>query len=552
MTTPITRFAPSPTGHLHIGGARTALFCAAYAQGRAGRFVLRIEDTDQKRSSDAAAKGILEDLAWLGICWDDGPPFNACGGDPRSIGSFYQSERLSIYNAAFEKLIATGDAYPCFETAEELAEMRKAAEARKETFTYRQRPDYNHAQALARAAREEHVLRFKMPPKPVTVKDEILGEVVFPYEELDDLVIRKRDTFPTYHFAVVVDDEAMGVTHVIRGQEHLNNTPRHVALIHALGYRLPVFAHLPLIFNPDGSKMSKRDKDKAVRAAVKSVGTITAPDAGVDDQTFATWQKDKSVQLPQDKLVPLAQKLGVELPEIEVEDFRRSGYLPEAIVNYIALLGWNPGTFDDQGRNVERFDRAFLDASFSFDRVGKAASKFDREKLRAFNSDLIKSLPPADFAAAWRAWAERYDHELTTRLTPEQMLMLAPAVQPRTVTLSEARQPIAFLFATADTIVYDDKAVAKFMHKGEPVGTEALRDFTPSLAALSPFTPESIETLLADHCEREGLKMGALAQPIRIALTGAAVSPPLGITLAALGKEESLRRIERCLGVVGV
>lgn len=634
MTTPITRFAPSPTGHLHIGGARTALFCAAYAHGRAGRFVLRIEDTDQKRSSDAAARGILEDLAWLGICWDDGPPFNACGGDPRSVGSFYQSERLAIYNAAFEKLLATGDAYPCFETADELTDMRKAAEARKETFTYRQRPDYNHAQALARAAHEEHVLRFKMPPRPVTVKDEILGEVVFPYEELDDLVIRKRDTFPTYHFAVVVDDEAMGVTHVIRGQEHLNNTPRHIALIHALGYRLPVFAHLPLIFNPDGSKMSKRDRDKTLRKWFKGSDILPDPslkllaeaeptvekwikssqlaektrqarlsivrpviksyfDLHIEefvghsaeeivascfsaigqqsilvyrshvrsllhflreliDVKFQQWYNNTSEQLNSEIVDTLASDIELNLPEVEVEHFRMRGYLPEAIINYIALLGWNPGTFDDQGRNVERFDRAFLDATFSFDRVGKAASKFDREKLRAFNSDLIKSLPPADFAAAWRAWAERYDHELTARLTPEQMLMLAPAIQPRTVTLSEARQPIAFLFADADALIYDEKAVAKFMHKGEPVGTDALRDFTPSLAALSPFTPEAIEALLADHCEREGLKMGTLAQPIRIALTGAAVSPPLGITLAALGKDESLRRIERCLGVVGV
>ena len=552
MTNPITRFAPSPTGHLHIGGARTALFCAAYARGHAGRFVLRVEDTDQKRSSEAAAAGILEDLAWLGITWDDGPVFEDCGGDLRGVGPYHQSQRLPFYNEAFQKLIELGLAYPCFETTEELAGMRKEAEANKQTFIYRQREGYDHAQALKRAESEDHVLRFKMPAQAVTVKDEILGEVVFPYEELDDLVIRKRDGFPTYHFAVVVDDHAMGVTHVIRGQEHLNNTPRHVALMGALGYPVPVFAHLPLIFNPDGSKMSKRDKDKAVRAAVKASGEVTAEDAGVDEGVFKKWQKDKTVQLPQDKLVPLARKLNVELPEIEVEDFRRSGYLAEAVVNYIALLGWNPGEKEADGKDLERFDRAYLDAKFDFGRVGKAASKFDREKLRAFNFDLIKSMEPTEFARVWRAWAERYDEVLVQRLSAEDMQMLAPAVQPRAATLSECRQPVAYLFKDADSIEYDEKAVAKFMHKGEPAGADVLREFAPRLAELEPFAPEAIEARLADYCEHEGLKMGSLAQPIRIALTGAAVSPPLGITLASLGKDESLRRIERCLSAVGV
>ena len=250
--------------------------------------------------------------------------------------------------------------------------------------------------------------------------------------------------------------------------------------------------------------------------------------------------------------MPLARKLNVELPEIEVEDFRRSGYLAEAVVNYIALLGWNPGEKEADGKDIERFDRAYLDAKFDFGRVGKAASKFDREKLRAFNFDLIKSMEPTEFARVWRAWAERYDEALVQRLSAEDMQMLAPAVQPRAATLSEARQPVAYLFKDADSIEYDEKAVAKFMHKGEPAGADVLREFAPRLAELEPFAPEAIEARLADYCEHEGLKMGSLAQPIRIALTGAAVSPPLGITLASLGKDESLRRIERCLSAVGV
>lgn len=547
MTTPITRFAPSPTGHLHIGGARTALFCAAYARGQSGRFVLRIEDTDQKRSSEAAAAGILDDLAWLGICWDDGPEAQGCGGDDRNVGPYYQSKRRDIYDRYFDRLIQLGLAYPAFDTPEELGEMRKAAEKEKKTFIYRQSADYDHASALERANSEEHVLRFKMPAEAVTVEDEVLGKVVFPYEELDDLVIRKRDGFPTYHFAVVVDDHEMGVTHVVRGQEHLNNTPRHVAMMKALGIERPSFAHLPLIFNPDGSKMSKRDKDKAVRAAVKAAGNISETDAGVTAGEFARWQKDKTVQLPQQNLIGLADKLDVVLPEIDVEDFRRSGYLPEAIVNYIALLGWNPGERDSEGNEIERFDRPYLNEKFAFDRVGKKASKFDREKLRAFNFDLIKAMGPGDFVDAWRTWCERYDTGLLETLDRETMLMLAPAVQQRAVTLSEARGPIGFLFADTDSIEYDEKAVAKHVNKGEPSGLELLKSFAPAIAGIDPFTPDGIEASLASFCESSNIKLGKLAQPIRVAMTGSAVSPPLGVTLAALGKDTVQARVTRLL-----
>lgn len=551
----VTRFAPSPTGHLHIGGARTALFCAAYARGQGGRFVLRIEDTDQKRSSEAAAAGILDDLAWLGIDWDDGPehdaPSGPVGGDERKVGPFYQSQRREIYNRCFAQLIEAGLAYPAFETPDELAAMRKAAEAEKKTFIYRQADGYDHAASLERARTEDHVLRFKMPPEPVTVRDEILGEVTFPYEELDDLVIRKKDGFPTYHLAVVVDDHAMGVTHVVRGQEHLNNTPRHIALMNALGFDEPRFAHLPLIFNPDSSKMSKRDKDKAVRAAVKQNEGVkqALSNSGTDDEQkhFAKWLKDKTVQLPQDRLVAIAEQLKVELPEIDVEDFRRSGYLPEVVINYIALLGWNPGVKTDDGKDLERFDRAYLDQHFAFDRVGKTASKFDRDKLRAFNFDTIQAMDPAAFVGVWRTWAERYDEAILTELGAETMLMLAPAVQQRAAVLSECRQPIAFLFADDGSIDYDEKAVKKHVVKGEPSGLELLRGFRDELGALAEFSPESIEALAASFCESRGTKLGKLAQPIRVAITGSAVSPPLGVTLAALGREQSLARIDRAL-----
>lgn len=550
----VTRFAPSPTGHLHIGGARTALFCAAYARGRGGRFVLRIEDTDQKRSSEAAAAGILEDLAWLGIGWDDGPEANGFGGDARRVGPFYQSQRREHYDRFVQKLLDAELAYPAFETPDELAAMRKTAEADKTTFVYRRSPAYDHRAALARAASEEHVIRFRMPPEPVTVRDEILGEVTFPYEELDDLVIRKQDGFPTYHFAVVVDDELMGVTHVVRGQEHLNNTPRHVALMKALGFEVPVFAHLPLIFNPDGSKMSKRDKDKAVRAAVKQnqgvQDALASAGREAEREHFARWLKDKTVQLPQERLVAIADRLAVDLPEIDVEDFRRSGYLAEVVINYIALLGWNPGKKTDDGKDLERFDRAFLDQHFGFDRVGKTASKFDHDKLRAFNFDTVQAMEPAKFVLAWRGWAKRYDGAILDELSAETMLMLAPAVQQRAAVLSECRQPIAFLFAEDDAIEYDDKAVQKHVLKGEPSGLELLAAFRDELASLAELTPEAVEQLAASFCDARGVNLGRLAQPIRVAITGSAVSPPLGVTLAALGRKRSLTRIGRALATI--
>ncbi|MEM1071708.1 MAG: glutamate--tRNA ligase [Planctomycetota bacterium] len=551
----VTRFAPSPTGHLHIGGARTALFCAALARGAGGRFVLRIEDTDQKRSSEAAAAGILDDLAWLGIGWDDGPEAHGSGGDVRGVGPFEQSKRREIYDLFFARLIEAGVAYPAFETPDELAAMRRAAEAEKRTFIYRRSEIYDHAAALERAATEWHVLRFAMPPGPITVRDAVLGEVSFPYEELDDLVIRKRDGFPTYHFAVVVDDHEMGVSHVLRGQEHLNNTPRHIALMRALGFSEPVFAHLPLIFNPDGSKMSKRDKDKAVRTAVKQNQGVqeALANSGSDTERaeLAKWLKDKTVQLPQERLLPMAEQLGVSLPEIDVEDFRRAGYLPEVVINYLALLGWNPGVKTEHGKDLERFERAYLDEHFSFERVGKTASKFDRDKLRAFNFDSIQAMAPDEFVHAWRGWAARYDAELIDTLDETTMRMLAPAVQQRAAVLGEARQPIAFLFMADDAIVYDQKAVAKHVTKGEPSGLELLQGFGEALDSVEPFEPEAIEAAAQAWCESRGTKLGKLAQPIRVAMTGTAVSPPLGVTLAALGQDRVLARVDRLLAAFG-
>ena len=544
----MTRFAPSPTGHLHIGGARTALFCWAMARRHKGTFLLRIEDTDRKRSSFDAVRGIVEDLAWLGIDWDEGPELGVdgreLGGDPRGVGPFFQSDRAGVYGAKFDALIEQGLAYPAFDTPEELGAMRKEAEAAKRSFVYRQAEGYDLAAALERAKTESHVLRFKMPGEAVTVVDEVLGEVTFPYEELDDLVIRKADGMPTYHFAVVVDDALMGVNHVLRGQEHLNNTPKHVALQRALGLPTPKYAHMPLIFNIDGTKMSKRDKDKAAKKAVREAKLESSPVESVDDDEFKKWLKDKTRQLSREQVGAVAAALDVALPEIDVEDFRAAGYLPEVVVNFLSLLGWNPG--DD----IERFDADFLVERFGTDRIGKSNAKFDREKLLAFNADTIQhEMTDEAFAERWLEWAGRFDEALAAwaRSDADRWAIAAKAARPRAKTLADASGAIAFARADDDAFGYDEKAVKKGLLKGEPNGLGVLPDLRGLLEMTEPWTPGSIDSAIHGFAEARELGLGKVAAPLRVALTGTAVSPPLGETLALLKRESALARIDRCL-----
>ncbi len=578
----ITRFAPSPTGHLHIGGVRTALFCWAFAKRHAGHFTLRIEDTDQARSSESSARGILEDLAWCGILWDEGPAFTTSsgqviGGDPRHcVGSFYQAQRLPLYNQVIAHMIERDLAYPAFDTPEEMEAMRKAAAERKETFRYKRSPSYDRAAALARmqALNGACVIRFNNPGEVVKVKDEVLGEIKFEPEHTDDFVIRKADGFPTYHFAVVVDDEQMGVTHILRGQEHLNNTPRHVALQRALGYRTPVYAHLPLIFNPDASKMSKRDKDKAAREACKKAG-LTAPairaalltsQHDLPESDIAAWLDDKSRQLPSDALRALARHIRITLPEIDVDDFRRAGYLPQVICNYMALLGWNPGMKNADGTDLEKFDMAFLAQNFNLERIGKTNSKFDRVKLASFNQAALMALPDDQFVALFRAWAASYEPALLSKWSDDQVLWVCQAAKPRVKTLSEVVSPtgpVAFALVADDAFAFDPGAVEKALKKpvelapstspgsAPTTGLALLRAFADHLNTVEPFTPDSnehaLKTFVDQHCPG---KMGAVAQPIRVAITGNTVSPALGHTLAILGKPSALRRIQRCLAAV--
>ena len=549
----ITRFAPSPTGHLHIGGARTALLCWAFAKRAGGRFLLRIEDTDQKRSSESSTRGILEDLAWLGINWEDGPELEyegqSFGGDTRSVGPYYQAQRIDLYNEAINRLIDEDKAYPAFETPDELEAKRKEAIAAKAGYKYdRAALDIPKEERTKRlAAGEDHVVRFKMPDESITVEDQILGQVTIKPDEFDDFIIRKRDGFPTYHLAVTVDDAAMGVSHVLRGQEHLINTPRHVALQTALGYGHPVYAHMPLIFNPDGSKMSKRDKDKAAKKACKDAGIGSSPVEGLDDASFAEWLKNKTRQLESDTLMALAQHLDITLPEIDVEDFRRAGYLPEALTNYLALLGWNPKTKNDDGTDLEHFDMDYLASHFALSGMSKGQSKFDRVKLMSFNGDAIAGLDDAEFARRWHQWATSYDQPLAERFSEQDMISLAPAVKTRCKTLADGRGVIGFAFIADDAIVYDGKAVHKALIKGEHKGLNLLKAFREELESFDDFSPDAIEAKVSAFAESKEVGMGKIAQPLRVAVTGAGVSPSLGQTLAILGKDAVLARIDGCI-----
>ncbi len=544
----VTRFAPSPTGHLHIGGARTALFCWALAHGAGGSFLLRIEDTDQARSSEDSTRRILSDLAWLGIAWDQGPNFTdeagrSLGGDPFGVAPFNQSERLSIYNEHMDRLLAAGDAYHAFETPEELDAQRKAALAEKKQYRYdRAALEILAEERAARAAGgEEHVIRFRVPDAGITVQDSVLGEVNIKPGEVDDFIIRKRDGFPTYHFAVVVDDELMGVTHVVRGQEHLANTPRHVALQKALGFRTPVYAHTPLIFNPDGSKMSKRDKDKAAREACKSKALSASPAASISDEELTTWVGDKRSQLSIEQLEDLAEHLHIGLPEINVEDFRAAGYLPEVVCNYLALLGWSPG--DD----IEKFDNAFLAERFSLSRIGKSNAKFDRNKLLAFNTDALADMSDEDFDRRWRAWCEAESPEIVGNLSEGQFSMLARALRPRVKTFLDAAENAAFSLIDAGAIEFDEKAVNKVLLKNDCAGLSTLAELRDALGALGSFDPESVQSGINAFAEEREFGLGKVAQPLRVAVTGSTVSPPIDLTLAVLGQDEVVARIERCL-----
>ncbi|MDG2201403.1 MAG: glutamate--tRNA ligase [Phycisphaerales bacterium] len=542
-----TRFAPSPTGHLHVGGARTALFCWALARHSQGRFLLRIEDTDRKRSSESAGLGFCADLEWLGIDWDEGPEHGGSGGG--ETGPYWQSQRLELYGDHLSKLVEAGLAYPAFETPDELQSQRAKARAEKTAYRYDRAALNLDPKTVAAWIEEgrEHVLRFKVPSGEIRIKDEVLGEVVVPNGELEDFVIRKADGYPTYHFAVVVDDALMGVTHVVRGQEHLNNTAKHLLLQEALGFEHPVYAHLSLIFNPDGSKMSKRDKDKALRSVVKERGIDTPPvDASgqpaVDPDQWDRWRSSKDHQLDLVDATSLAEALEIELPEIDVDDFRRAGYLPGVLVNYLALLGWSPG--DDK----EQFDRDFLCSHFSLDRVIKSPAKFDRAKLLAFNLDAMQELTPDEFHDLLADYCRAEHPEFLEHMDASTFRLFAAANQERSKTLLDPLQSGRFFIDPCEQLSWEPtKPVRKALLNGEPCGYDLLAELATRLEQVQ-WTSEALEAVVTGLAgERAGDKIGKVAQPLRIAVSGGTISPPIYDTLLILGRDRTLRRIALCL-----
>ncbi len=496
MSTPAprVRFAPSPTGYLHIGGARTVLFNWLLARQSGGALILRIEDTDQARNVEDSVGKILDDLRWLGLGWDEGPQ---AGGD---VGPYFQSRRLDIYQKYIDRLLAERQAYYALESPDELAAMRDEARAQKRDWKY-PRPDPLPTIEQGVAARQagKHVtVRFKTPREDITVHDAILGDVRLSSDEIDDLVIQKSDGWPTYHFACVVDDELMGITHVLRGQEHLINTPKHVAMQRVLGFRTPVYAHLPIIFNMNGSKMSKRDKEKAIAK-------------------------------------------GVAPPEIDVHDFRTAGYLPEAVLNFISLLGWSAGD-DIEQRSLEETAR-----KFSLDRVGKTGAKFDRDKLIAFNTDWVARVDEKRLLEAARDFAVTSGSPLNRAddATLAELLRLCRGFR----TFRDVEQKTAFLFVEDDQLVFNEKAVKKVLAKNDGAGFSMLEKLLPQLEALDPWTAAAAESLLNDLCEQWNVKLGAVAQPIRVALTGNTVSPPIGDTIALLGAVRTKHRIQQAIAL---
>ncbi len=490
---PRVRFAPSPTGYLHVGGARTALFNWLLARQTRGTFILRIEDTDTDRNVAGAEAKIMDDLRWLGLQWDEGIDV----GGP--YGPYFQTQRLDLYNDALKKLLDARDAYYAFDTSEELDAMRKQAEAAKRAFRY-PRPASFPDEADVKRAREAGkpvVVRFKMPDVDITVPDEIMGDVTVAAAELDDFIIRKADGMPTYHMANIVDDAAMKVSLVMRGQEFLGQTPRHIALQRALGLPTPRYAHLPLVLDLKGRKLSKRDGD------------------------------------------------------VEVHSFRQHGYLPEALVNFIALLGWSPGG------DREKMTLAEMVELFSLDRVGRTNAKFDREKLLAFNTDWINTSSPDRLLAAFDDYLAVNHHEVNQHEAQASALSRANLdehtrrellrVNHGFRTFADIEHKSGFIYMGDEAIAYDESAVNSVLAKADNAGYQMLELLLPRLEALEPWTAESLEALIKDVCAAQSVGLGKVAQPIRVAVSGNTVSPAIFDTLVLLGKTKTLRRIRRAL-----
>ncbi len=479
------RFAPSPTGYLHIGGARTALYDWLLARKTGGRFILRIEDTDRNRFVPDAVEDIKSSLRWMGLTWDEGPD---AGG---AAGPYFQSERLAIYQKHAEELVQAGKAYYCFCTPERLEAIRKKQEAANQPSGYDRHCRELTVEEIEQhlAAGERYVIRFKVPLTGKTqVRDDLRGEMVFDHETLDDFVILKSDGFPTYHLASVVDDHLMGISHVIRGEEWIISLPRHFLLYAALGWEPPAFVHLPIFLSPDGKgKLSKRHGATGVR------------------------------------------------------EFREKGYLPEALVNFLLLLGWHPAS--DQ----ELFTLDEAVEAFSVERISTSPVSFSLDKLDWYNGIYIRRLSHEELAHRCLPFLQQ-DGLLPKPCPPEQfayLVRLMPLVQERIKLLSEISQAVGYFLREE----IDPPAPALLIgKKGTPEETAViLEEVVKALTPVTDFGEEHLEQTLRALAERLGRKPGQVFMPVRVAVTGQTATPGLFELLAALGKEKVLSRLQQAI-----
>ena len=469
MSDPVkVRFAPSPTGFLHIGGVRTALFTWLFARHHGGQFVLRIEDTDHERSTEESITEILESMKWLGLDWDEGP--------------YRQTERQEIYTQKVDQLFKEGKAYRCYCTPEELDRKRNEAQKKglkpKYDGTCRERTDQLEG--------SPSVIRFKAPLEGSVVVDDLLrGKVVFDIEELDDLILQRTDGSPTYNFVVVVDDADMGITHVVRGDDHLSNTPRQCLLYDALNFTRPKFAHISMILGQDKARLSKRHGATSALA------------------------------------------------------YREMGYLPAAMINYLARLGWSHG---DQ----EIFSREEMIQHFSFDSVNTSAAVFDPDKLSWLNEHYIKTTPPEELARQLEpVLVSTGVLQSGHGLDASEIAKVIPSLNERAKTLVEMAEKSKFYFNKE--VEFDEKAKTKFLTAN---ARPLLEKVIAGLSPMENFSAEEIETLFKKIVEEEGTKLGKLAQPVRVALTGTTVSPGIYDVILLLGREQTLVRLNNAFQAI--
>jgi glutamyl-tRNA synthetase len=481
--TPRVRFAPSPTGYLHVGGARTALFNFLYARRHGGVFILRIEDTDVERSSADMVTGILDGLRWLGLAWDEGPEI----GGPHA--PYFQSERLDRYRAAVERLVSGGHAYPCYCPPERLRQERERAEARGEAWQYDRAclrlSDAERAQRDADGV--PRAIRFTVREGRVAFGDAVKGPIEFDAARIEDFVVLRSDGYPTYHLSVVVDDIDMAITHVIRGDDHISNTPKHVLLFEALGAPVPSFAHVPLILGADKKRLSKRHGATSVM------------------------------------------------------EYARLGYLPQAMVNFLALLGWSPGG----DRELMSMDE--LTGAFALEGISGGNAVFNTEKLDWMNAQYLARLPIDELAALVRPLVAEAGLGTSDVATDERTFhRLLELLRPRAKRLTdfvEQGRPLL-----AETVEYEPQAIEK--HVADPGVADHLRLLAGALHSVAPFDESHVEAAVRTLAAERGVKAGALIHAVRVALTGRTTSPGLFEMIVLLGREETRARIERLVAFV--